>query len=83
MRVCSGNFVTARPTGVVDGVDFQHTGKVRRIDTEGIHRQLRDDSIVLLSPLGYSPTGEIFNLALEGHRCELRCCDLRRQTDPV
>ena len=65
MRVCSGNFVTARPLGVVDGVDFQHTGKVRRIDTEGIHRQLRDDAIVLLSPLGYSPTGEIFNLALE------------------
>ncbi|WP_239017272.1 amino-acid N-acetyltransferase [Seongchinamella sediminis] len=65
MRVCSGNFVTARPLGVVDGVDFQHTGKVRRIDSEGIHRQLRDDAIVLLSPLGYSPTGEIFSLALE------------------
>ncbi len=65
MRVRSGNFVTAKPIGVVDGVDFQHTGKVRRVDTEGIHRQLQDDSIVLLSPLGYSPTGEIFNLALE------------------
>ena len=65
MRVCSGNFVTARPIGVVDGVDFLHTGKVRRVDSEGIHRQLQDDSIVLLSPLGYSPTGEIFNLALE------------------
>ncbi len=65
MRVCSGNFVTARPLGVVDGVDFQHTGKVRRVDSEGIHRQLADDAIVLLSPLGYSPTGEIFNLALE------------------
>ena len=65
MRVCSGNFVTARPIGVVDGVDFQHTGKVRKIDTEGIHRQLRDDAIVLLSPMGYSPTGEIFSLALE------------------
>jgi amino-acid N-acetyltransferase len=65
MRVCSGNFVTARPIGVVDGVDFQHTGKVRRVDAEGIHRQLQDESIVLLSPLGYSPTGEIFNLALE------------------
>ncbi len=65
MRVCSGNFVTARPIGVVDGVDFQHTGKVRRVDSEGIHRQLAEDSIVLLSPLGYSPTGEIFNLALE------------------
>ena len=65
MRVCSGNFITARPIGVVDGVDFQHTGKVRRVDSEGIHRQLKDDAIVLLSPLGYSPTGEIFNLALE------------------
>lgn len=65
MRVCSGNFVTARPIGIVDGVDFQHTGKVRRIDVEGIDRQLQDGSIVLLSPLGYSPTGEIFNLALE------------------
>ena len=65
MRVCSGNFVTARPIGVVDGVDFQHTGQVRRIDSEGIHEQLERGSIVLLSPLGYSPTGEIFNLSLE------------------
>lgn len=65
MRVCSGNFVTARPLGVVDGVDFLHTGKVRRVDAQGIGQQLAADSIVLQSPLGYSPTGEIFNLALE------------------
>ncbi|MCP4210175.1 MAG: amino-acid N-acetyltransferase [Halieaceae bacterium] len=65
MRVCSGNFVTARPIGVVDGVDFHHTGRVRRIDAQGINRQLEDGAIVLLSPLGYSPTGEIFNLALQ------------------
>jgi len=65
IRVCSGNFVTARPIGVVDGIDFHHTGKVRRIDVAGIRRQLEDGSIVLLSPLGYSPTGEIFSLALE------------------
>ena len=65
IRVCSGNFVTARPIGVVDGVDFHHTGKVRRIDVTGIRRQLEDGSIVLVSPLGYSPTGEIFSLALE------------------
>ena len=64
-RVCSGNFVTARPIGVVDGVDFQHTGKVRRVDAEGIDKQLSEGSIVLQSPLGYSPTGEIFNLSLE------------------
>ena len=65
IRVCSGNFVVARPLGVVDGVDFHSTGVVRRIDSDGIHRQLSEGSIVLLSPLGYSPTGEIFNLSLE------------------
>lgn len=65
MRVCSGNFVTAKPIGVKDGVDFHHTGQVRRIDSAGIRQQLEDGSIVLQSPLGYSPTGEIFSLALE------------------
>lgn len=65
LRVAGGNFVTARPIGVVDGVDFQHTGEVRRIDRKGINRLLDERSIVLLSSLGYSPTGEIFNLACE------------------
>lgn len=65
IRVCSGNFVTAKPIGVIDGVEFHHTGKVRRIDAQAIHQLLNDGSIVLLSPLGYSPTGEIFNLSLE------------------
>ncbi|MCR9105431.1 MAG: amino-acid N-acetyltransferase [Gammaproteobacteria bacterium] len=65
IRVCSGNFITAKPIGVVDGVDFHHTGKVRRVDSASIHKLLEGGSIVLQSPLGYSPTGEIFNLALE------------------
>lgn len=65
LRVCSGNFVTARPLGIRNGVDFQHTGEVRRIDTDGINRQLDSGNIVLLSPLGYSPTGEVFNLRAE------------------
>jgi amino-acid N-acetyltransferase len=65
LRVASGNFVTARPYGVHDGVDFLHTGEVRRIDTRAINRQLEDGAIVLLSPSGYSPTGEIFNLSAE------------------
>lgn len=65
LRVAGGNLVTARPIGVVDGVDFQHTGEVRRIDRKGIARLLDERTIVLLSSLGYSPTGEIFNLACE------------------
>jgi amino-acid N-acetyltransferase len=65
IRVCSGNYVTARPIGVVDGVDFKHTGMVRRIDAAALQQQLNNQHIVILSPLGYSPTGEIFNLASE------------------
>jgi amino-acid N-acetyltransferase len=62
IRVASGNYVTAQPLGVRDGVDYCHTGEVRRIDTEAIQQRLNDDAIVLVSPLGYSPTGETFNL---------------------
>ncbi len=65
IRVAAGNFVTAKPIGVVDGVDLQHTGEVRRIHAEAIQKRLEDGEIVLLSPIGYSPTGEIFNLTLE------------------
>ena len=65
IRVSSGNFVTAKPVGVVNGVDFQHTGEVRKIDAEGIRRRLEDDEVVLISPLGFSPTGDVFNCTLE------------------
>ena len=65
IRVASGNFVTAKPIGVLDGVDFVHTGEVRKIDAVGIRDRLDHNELVLLSPLGYSPTGESFNLALE------------------
>lgn len=62
IRVASGNWVTARPVGIRDGVDFQHTGEVRRIDVDSIREVLAQDRIALVSPVGYSPTGEIFNL---------------------
>ena len=65
VRVISGNFLTARPVGIVDGVDFQHTGLVRKIDTAGILRTLDLGAMVLLSPVGFSPTGEAFNLTME------------------
>lgn len=65
IRVVSGNFVTARPVGVDDGVDLGHTGEVRRLDVQAINQHMDNGNIVLLSHLGYSPTGEIFNLAVE------------------
>jgi len=65
ISVVSGNFVTARPVGILDGVDFAHTGVVRKIDADSIRHSLASRKLVLLSPLGFSPTGEAFNLAME------------------
>jgi amino-acid N-acetyltransferase len=65
VRVISGNFITARPVGIVDGVDFQHSGLVRKVDTAGIMQTLNFGAMVLLSPFGFSPTGEAFNLTME------------------
>ncbi len=65
IRCTSGNFITAQPMGVKEGVDFQHTGNIRKVDIEGIQAQLAQENIVLLAPLGYSATGEIFNLSAE------------------
>ena len=63
LRVSSGNFVIARPLGVRDGIDYCHTGEVRRIDSEALQQHLQEQRIALLSPLGYSPTGEVFNVS--------------------
>jgi len=65
IKVASGNFVIAKPIGVIDGIDYCHTGEVRRIDSAAIHQQLDQDNVVLISPVGYSPSGEIFNLSAE------------------
>jgi amino-acid N-acetyltransferase len=65
IRVASGNFIVARPRGVVDGIDLLYAGEVRKIDAAAIRARLESGELVLISPLGYSPTGEIFNLTLE------------------
>ena len=64
-QVTSGNFITAKPAGIRNGTDFHHTGEVRKVHRKGIQRLLDDGDIVLVSPLGYSPTGEVFNLSCE------------------
>jgi amino-acid N-acetyltransferase len=65
IRVASGNYITARPIGVRKGTDFQFTGAVRKVDAVAIARRLDAGEMVLVPPLGYSPTGEVFNLAWE------------------
>ncbi len=65
VRVISGNFITARPVGIVDGIDFKHSGLVRKVDVQGIRQTLDMGAMVLLSPFGFSITGEAFNLTME------------------
>ena len=65
LQVCQGNFITAKPIGVINGQNLGYTGSVRKVHNEAIQKQLNAGHIVLLSCLGYSPTGETFNLSIE------------------
>ena len=61
LRVVSGNYVTSKRRGVVEGIDFGSTGTVRFVQQKAIHQQLDMGHVVLLSNLGYSASGEVLN----------------------
>ena len=65
INTATGNYIQAKPFGVHNGIDYAHTGEVRKVDHEAIQKQLDANAIVLISNLGYSPTGEVFNLTVE------------------
>jgi amino-acid N-acetyltransferase len=65
LKVVSGNFIVAKPIGVIDGIDYANTGAVRRINSDAIQAQLEQNNLVLISPIGYSPSGDVFNLSAE------------------
>lgn len=65
ITVCRGNYITARPLGVLDGIDHALTGVVRKVNATAIQQHLDANNIVLLNNLGYSTTGEVFNLSAE------------------
>ncbi len=62
LRMVSGNYVMARPAGIIEGIDLQFTGEIRRLDTQAITAQMQVAEVLLISPLGHSPTGETFSL---------------------
>ncbi|UOO82338.1 amino-acid N-acetyltransferase [Uruburuella testudinis] len=64
LNIAGGNFVSARPLGVIDGIDMGYTGRIRKIDTEAIRQRLNDGALVLISPLGHSLSGKTFNLSM-------------------
>tara|TARA_R110002072_G_scaffold1369_17_gene11463 strand:- start:696 stop:1979 length:1284 start_codon:yes stop_codon:yes gene_type:complete len=62
IALASGNHIKARPMGIRDGIDFHNTGRVRKVNTGAIRKQLDSGALVVISPLGYSPSGEVFNI---------------------
>lgn len=71
LTITSGNWVIAQPKGVVDGIDYQHTGNLRKINHQAISANLEAGQIALLTPLAYSLTGEVFNLNTLEQACEV------------
>jgi amino-acid N-acetyltransferase len=65
INIISGNYVIAKPKGIINGIDYLHTGEIRKIDILSIQHSLNVGDVVLLSPIGCSTTGEIFNLNAE------------------
>lgn len=64
-NVVSGNFYSAQPFGILDGIDYKYTGFVRRVEIEKIKRLHDTRDICLLTSLGVSPSGEVFNVNSE------------------
>lgn len=71
LTITSGNWVIAQPKGIIEGIDFQHTGVLRKVNHQAIASNLEAGHIVLLTPLAYSLTGEIFNLNTLEQACEV------------
>jgi len=65
IKISSGNYISAKPIGVIDGINHKHTGEVRSVNSSAIKELLSAGHIVLLSNIAYSSTGEVFNLNSE------------------
>ncbi|GAA0574209.1 amino-acid N-acetyltransferase [Halomonas salifodinae] len=62
LTAVSGNLVMAKPLGVREGIDYHRSGEVRRVRASAIQGLLDQGSLVVLPPLGFSSTGEVFDL---------------------
>ena len=65
VSLVSGSFYSAKPVGIINGTDYGYTGKVRRIDSEGINRRLDEGDIIVIPNVGFSPSGQLFNCQSE------------------
>ena len=62
VSLASGNHIKAKPLGIEQGVDFHNTGRVRKINAANLRKQLDYGAVAIISPIGFSPSGEMFNI---------------------
>ena len=58
-----GNFIRARGIGVVDGVDFQNSGRVEKILKEPLQQILDQGMIPIFPCIGWNAAGKPYNLS--------------------
>jgi len=58
-----GNWVKARALGVVDGVDYMHTGRVERIRSDAVQTLLKEGHIPIFPCIGWNSNGDPYNIS--------------------
>jgi amino-acid N-acetyltransferase len=58
-----GNFIRARGIGVIDGVDFQNSGRIEKILTQPLQQLLNQGMIPIFPCIGWNAAGKPYNLA--------------------
>ena len=58
-----GNWIRARGMGVIDGVDYQSSGLVDKIDVASIQNVLNNNMIPIFPNIGWSLSGKPYNIS--------------------
>ncbi len=62
LRVAVPNALAVHPAGVIDGVDYENTGRIERVDDRMLKALLKEDILPVLPPLGYDGRGASLRL---------------------
>jgi amino-acid N-acetyltransferase len=62
LRGAYSNLLVAHPAGILQGLDYQLTGRVERVDTVGLQALLDHDIVPVIAPLGCDGEGHTYRL---------------------
>jgi len=62
LRGACGNALVAHPAGILQGIDYQFTGRVERVDIQLLRSLLDHDIVPVIPPLGTDGEGNTYRL---------------------